>query len=403
MLFQTPCSLSRSLLFLALAISLMVLSGCSLLTMSSDQTQKKAELKLSPASFSDLKGWKTDSLVDSITALSASCKKIKAVDANKKMGVDARMGTYRDWQNICTNLPDTNLSDSNRLHDFFEHWFIPYHMSGNDYPEGLFTGYYEPTLYGSLIKTSEYNIPLRSRPQDLVMVNLGEFRDELKGQRIAGRVRDGHLKPYEDRAAIEDGKLPVQSDVPLLWVKNAVDAFFLQIQGSGVVILPDGSAVRVGYDGQNGHVYTAIGKELINRGVLTKENVSMQTIRQWLEAHPQEGRDVMRTNKSYVFFRQLDTDGPVGAQGVVLTAERSLAIDPVFIPYGVPIFIDVENPEASAGNIRSLVIAQDTGGAIKGPVRGDLFWGYGDQAAHMAGLMKSKGQAWILLPREVQR
>ncbi len=377
-------------------------SGCAIPPTDQGKEVAVSELKLSRSSFEKLDVWNDDLVNGALLPLQRSCEKIMKVDPQKSFGILPEMGRYSDWQEICRHTPDWEFSTDEEARSFFEAYFVPYTMSDNDDPEGLFTGYYEPTLYGSLIETTGYNIPLRTRPQDLVMVNLGEFRDELKGQRIAGRVRDGQLKPYEDRADIEDGKLPSDADVPLLWVNSAVDAFFLQIQGSGVVMLPDGSAVRVGYDGQNGHVYTAIGKELINRGALTKENVSMQAIRQWLKAHPQEGRDVMRTNKSYVFFRQLETDGPVGAQGVVLTAERSLAIDPVFIPYGVPIFIDVENPEAGAGNIRSLVITQDTGGAIKGPVRGDLFWGYGDQAAHMAGLMKSKGQAWILLPRAVQ-
>jgi membrane-bound lytic murein transglycosylase A len=234
------------------------------------------------------------------------------------------------------------------------------------------------------------------------MVNLGDFRPELKGQRIAGRVNgDGQLKPYENRTDIEMGKLPVAMDNPLYWVDSAVDAFFLQVQGSGVVTLPDGTAQRIGYDGQNGYPYTAIGKELIARGALTKDNVSMQSIRAWLAAHPDEAVDVMRSNQSYVFFKKLDTPSPVGGEGIPLTPNRSLAVDHAIWPYGLPMYVAAEPPEEGSPVIQRLLIAQDTGGAITGVVRGDVFWGYGETAAHNAGVMKSRGQLWVLLPKSV--
>src|SRR6185295_10813052 len=234
-------------------------------------------------------------------------------------------------------------------------------------------------------------------------VDLGRFRADLKGKRIAGKVEDGALVPYFDRKAIDEGALAGRG-LELVWVDDPVDAFFLEIQGSGRIVLPDGEQIRVGYAGQNGYVYSAIGRELLKRGVLTKEQLSMQSIREWLEANPDEGRDVMRTNASYVFFRELSEEGPVGSLGVVLTPERSLAVDPLFVPLGVPVWIDTTIPAGAPGGARPLqrlLVAQDTGGAINGPVRGDVFWGPGDEAAATAGSMRQPGRLWLLLPKAV--
>ena len=243
-----------------------------------------------------------------------------------------------------------------------------------------------------------YKTPLYQRPDDLVMVQLGDFRDHLKGERIAGRVIDGNLKPYEPRAEIVAGQWPHNEEV-LVWVDDPVDAFFVQIQGSGVVQLDNGQAMRIGYAGQNGHVYYAIGRELIKRGELTKENVSMQSIRAWLENNPAQADEIMNTNASYVFFRKLDGEGPIGGEGIALTAGRSLAVDRSLLSYGLPVWTDIEAPYEGAAPLRKLMVAQDTGGAIRGAVRGDVFWGYGDHAESVAGSMKSSGQYWILLPR----
>jgi len=232
------------------------------------------------------------------------------------------------------------------------------------------------------------------------MVQLGDFRDDLKGRRIAGRVINGRLQPYETRAEITQGQWPHNTEV-LVWVDNAVDAFFVQIQGSGVVSLNDGSEMRIGYNGQNGHPYYAIGRELIKRGALTKANVSLQTIRAWLADHPDQADDIMNSNASYVFFRALNTDGPVGGEGVTLTPLRSLAIDHSLLAYGLPVWVDIDAPAAGAPRLQRLMMAQDTGGAIRGAVRGDVFWGHGQRAEAMAGVMKSQGQAWVLLPKAI--
>jgi membrane-bound lytic murein transglycosylase A len=232
------------------------------------------------------------------------------------------------------------------------------------------------------------------------MVELGDFRPELKGQRIAGKVIEGKLKPFASRADIDNGSLAGRG-LELAWVDDADAAFFLHIQGSGRVALENGTTLRVGYDGQNGHVYQAIGRTLIQRGELTPENTSMQTIKQWLVAHPQQAASLRQENPSYIFFREIVGDGPIGAQNVALTPQRSLAVDPNFIPYGAPIWLSATHPTQPNTAIRRLLIAQDTGGAIRGAVRGDYFWGAGPEAEELAGVMKSRGAYWLLLPKNI--
>ncbi len=364
---------------------------------TADQSGKKTsegKLVLRPVSFSNLPGWQQEDFDRFGSALTKSCNVFQKKSSYKGEG---QWGTLARWKELCAQFVTLNPSSYRR---FFEQNFQPHAITDNGKAEGLFTGYYEASLKGSLTRHGPYQYPLRARPDDLVMVDLGEFREELKGQRIAGRVRDGRLKPYETRAQIEAGGLPPAQDKVLLWVNDPVDAFFVQIQGSGLVQMDDGSLMRIGYDGQNGHVYYAIGRELIARGELTKDNVSMQSISEWLKANPQQAEEVMNTNKSYVFFKTLEGEGPVGGQGVALTPTRSLAVDHSLLPYGLPIWLDAEYPLGEYRNIQRLVVAQDTGGAIRGPVRGDFFWGYGDFAQEHAGVMKSKGRYWVLLPRE---
>jgi membrane-bound lytic murein transglycosylase A len=378
----------RILFFLPLLLLLSACAGTPLET---------APLTLSPASYDDLPGWTADHQIEALAAFGKSCAVINAKPAEHLVGADPAMGTYAQWQAPCRALAQPLTTDART---FFETWFTPWRAeNGSWHNEGLFTGYYEAALHGSRVQHDRYQYPLRVRPQDLVMVELGDFRPDLKGQRIAGRVIQGQLKPFEDRASINAGRLPNDPALRFVWVDNPVDAFFLQVQGSGRIILDDGSVLRVGYDGQNGWPYTAIGRELIKRGELDKDHVSMQAIRAWLAAHPGEAYEVMNLNRSYVFFKVLGGDGPLGAQGVVLTPGRSLAVDHARIPYGIPIWVDADAPMDGAPRIDRLVVAQDTGGAIRGPIRGDLFWGYGPQAEQYAGQMKAQGRMWLLLPK----
>ena len=385
------CAKYRSMRFL-------LLSFCCFLVACAGVSEKPAPkklLSLKSASFADLPGWANDDLTTFPQAFKKSCDRILKSSADRALGPLKEAGQIKDWQPLCREFLSTPPS---QLKAFFETRFTPHQVLSNGAPEGLFTGYYEASLRGSKTRQGPYQTPLYARADDLVMVQLGEFRDDLKGRRIAGRVIDGKLKPYESRAEIVSGDWP-HNDKVLVWVDSPVDAFFVQIQGSGVVQLDDGSVMRIGYAGQNGHVYYAIGRELIKRGSLTTETVSMQSIREWLEANPSQADEIMNTNASYVFFRELKGEGPLGGEGVGLTAGRSLAIDRSLLSYGLPVWADIAEPVPGVGRLQRLMVAQDTGGAIRGPVRGDVFWGYGPRAEMLAGPMKSKGQYWVLLPK----
>ncbi len=359
------------------------------------------KLFLEKTAFSDLPGWEKEDFAGFYPALLKSCAKIASLPETREMGGDGMAGTAADWQPLCAEAlalpPEPAL-----LRGFFEKNFTPFQITNNGETTGLFTGYYEASLKGSREKKPPYLTPLYVRPPELVMVDLGRFRDELKGQRIAGQVVAGDLVPYPDRSGIEKGALE-NRDLELVWVDSDIDAFFLHIQGSGVIEMDDGSELRVGYAAQNGHPYFAIGRDLIENGHVAKEEMSMQAIRRWLEENPGAATELMQKNASYVFFRELGTgDGPIGAQGVELTPERSLAIDRKWLPLGVPLWLATEvAPATSASEVdkfERLMMAQDTGGAIRGPVRGDVFWGHGDYAYDMSGGMKSDGELWILLP-----
>ncbi len=367
------------------------------------QAQKEDRLVLVPSDFGELSGWQDDQLDEFLPALHKSCEKIAQLPDDRSLGADGLAGTAGEWKALCAEalalVPDTAV-----IRSFLEKNFVPVQVRNNDSSEGLFTGYYEASLKGSRVKSEKYKTPLYLRPEELVMVHLGRFRDSLKGQRIAGLVKNGELFPFADRKEIDGGAL-ANRDLEIVWVDSAVDAFFLHIQGSGYVELDDGSALRVGYAAQNGHPYYAIGRTLIENGSVAREDMSMQAIRDWLDTHPDKADALMQENASYIFFRELKTSGPIGAQGVELTPRRSLAVDRKFMPLGVPIWLETEvfsDPGSTQSQaFHHLLMAQDTGGAIRGPVRGDVFWGHGDEAYSRAGGMKSEGQYWILLPKEI--
>ena len=256
----------------------------------------------------------------------------------------------------------------------------------------------KPVLRGARSQGGPYQTPLYKRPKDLVLVGLGEFKKNWRGKRLAGRLENGRLVPYASRTEIEEGKLSGKN-LELVWVDDPVDAFFLHIQGSGRVTFSDGTSMRVGYDGHNGHNYTSIGRILIEQGEISKEKMSMQAIRKWLAANPDKGQKLMRQNGSFIFFREIGDEGPIGAQGVALTPGRSLAVDKRFLPYGLPVYLyTFTDPLDQKSPISRLMVAQDTGGAIKGVIRGDVFWGFGELAAERAGKMKERGSYFALLP-----
>jgi membrane-bound lytic murein transglycosylase A len=373
-------------------VALLALQGCR-----PAEPPRAPDLTLTPLEITGLAGWHDDRHAEALLAFRRSCTKVAAAAGDRPLAAHPAFGTTGDWQRLC-NAAGTVGSGDAAARRFFESRFVPHLAGDNGDPEGLFTGYYEPELKGSPVAHGGYQIPLYQPPPEMVAIDLGAFRAEWQGRDLVGRVQDGRVIPMPSRAEIDAGALAGRR-LELLWVEDPVAAFFFHIQGSGRVMLDDGRLVRVGYAGKNGHPYVAVGAELVRRGALAREAVSMQAIRAWLRRHPDQASTVMNLNPSYVFFRIVDGDGPVGSQGVVLTPERSLAVDRAFVPLGTPAWLETADPLDPARPLRRLVVAQDTGGAIKGPVRGDLFWGAGPRAEAAAGTMNARGRYVLLLPR----
>ena len=355
-------------------------------------------LTLTAARLAELPGWAEDRVAEAMPALRRSCARLLRLPADRAMGRDGIAGTAADWQPPCRDLMALGEADEARARAFLERWFTPFRVADGDDADGVFTGYYEAELRGARRPGGRYRVPLYRRPPSLISVELGLFRPDLEGRRIAGKVVGGRLRPFDGRAGIEAGALAGRG-LELLWVDDPVDAFFLHVQGSGRVKMADGSVVRVGFDGSNDLPFLAIGRSLIEAGLLDAKRVSMQSIRDWLRANPEPGREIMARNARFIFFRELAGDGPVGAQGVALTPGRSLAVDRAYLPLGAPIWLDTHWPGDPARPLRRLLVAQDTGAAIKGPVRGDLFWGFGEAALAQAGRMKALGRYYLFLPR----
>ncbi|MCF8507057.1 MAG: MltA domain-containing protein [Caulobacter sp.] len=331
-------------------------------------------LDLRPTGFESLPGWAADRHAEVLDAFLRSCEKILS-QPDKPVGRDGLGGKGSDWLSPCLGARKVAKGDHQAARQFFEGAFRPWAAMAGDQPEGLFTGYYEAELSGSRKRDAAHQVPLYGAPRDL--------------------VGNGDGARYASRAEIETVGLGDRAPV-LLWLSDPVDLFFLQVQGSGRVKLPKGEVVRVGFAGSNGHPFTGIGKIMQDRGLLKPGEASMQAIRAWLKANPAQGRGLMRENPRYVFFRLIEGDGPIGAQGVALTAGRSLAVDPRFVPMGAPLWLSTRDPDGLT--LQRLMVAQDTGSAIKGAVRGDFFWGFGEPALEKAGRMKSRGRWWLLLP-----
>jgi len=345
-----------------------ILSGCS--TLFGDK------LKLSRTSFGNLKGWQDDNHRDALLAFKKSCEKYQKMPADKKLHTTNLGGTYANWQEVCAKADEYDNPK-----EFFESNFTPYIVRNWWKSSGLFTGYYESSLKGSLRKAYPYIYPVYKTPKDLVAKQKYFSRAEIYAGALAGK------------------------GLELLWVDDPVELFFMQVQGSGRVKLEDGSEVRLGYASQNGYKYYPIGRYMIEKKYLEKSKTSKATIESWLKAHPDRIQEILEQDQSYVFFREIRQEGPIGAQGVALTPKRSLAVDKKFIPYGAPIWMEAklnggENKNAWQ-DFHKLMIAQDTGGAIKGPVRGDIFFGYGEDAEKMAGYQNNTGRYFILLPNNV--
>jgi membrane-bound lytic murein transglycosylase A len=347
-----------------------------------------ALLKL--AQWEDIDGFTEDDISAAWPAWLQSCSTLK----NKTQG------DQQPWLAACNVASTLNKPNRQTVQAYFMQYFNVYSTANADGSStGLITGYYEPLLKGSRSKSSQYPFPLYKQPADLITVDLGEAYPELKNKRVRGKLKGNKLVPYPTRAEIETTPSPLAGN-ELVWINDIVDGFFLQVQGSGLVQFENGENMHVGYADQNGQTYNSIGRVLIERGELNKDQAGMQGIKDWARDNPQKLRDLLNANPSYVFFRELPSGlpGPLGALGVPLTAERSVAIDPRYVPLGAPIFLSTTQPNTNKP-LKKLMLAQDTGGAIKGGVRADYFWGAGENAGKLAGSMKQTGKIWVLLPK----
>ncbi|RFO99502.1 murein transglycosylase [Komagataeibacter xylinus] len=351
-----------------------------------------------PVSFDALQGWKDDALEDALPVFLQDCHKIGSLPADSALGGAGITYAGRqvgDWQAACNAARDVPTGDRAAARAFFEQWFVPYALPVGKRADGtLFTGYYEPEIRGSLRRGGIYQTPVYRRPPDLVRER------DAQGEVVTGRSQDGQVVPYWSRAQIDQGAL-AHKKLELLWLADPVDLFFLQLQGAGRVRLPDDRVIRLGFDGLNGQPYVPLGRVMVAQGLLRAEDVSMASIRGWLEANPDKATDMMEQNPNYVFFRELDQgDTQAGAPGVSLTPDRSMAVDRDFIPLGSPVWVQAQVPQdGHPVTWNRLDFAQDLGTDIKGPDRADLYMGWGPEAAQAAGNLRSTGQMVVLVPR----
>ncbi|MBS1186418.1 MAG: murein transglycosylase [Burkholderiaceae bacterium] len=385
-------SLRAAAIAATLGIAL-ALAGCGTVKLDTPEAKPEKPLLLKPAdtltapSFADLPGWQDDDLRAAWPAYLASCQSL----ARKP-----------DWKAPCSAARRVDPHNGDAIRRHFELYFTPRQIINPDGTDtGMATGYYEPLLNGSHKRGGRFQTPLHSPPGDLIAVDLSVSYPELKGGRPRGRRDGNRLVPYLSRAEIAQSKSMAKN--VLLWVDDPVDAFFLQVQGSGRIRLADsGETVRVAYADTNGHPYRSIGRHLVERGELTLEQASAQGIKGWCALNPSRMQELLNVNPSYVFFRlerlRNPQQGPKGALGVPLTPQRSIAIDPHFVPLGAPVFLSTTQP-GSGQPLNMLVLAQDTGSAIRGAVRADYFWGFGHEAGEQAGKMKQRAKMWLLMPR----
>jgi membrane-bound lytic murein transglycosylase A len=341
---------------------------------------------MTPSTFNALPGWDRDDLRQAWPAFVASCNVLVRKD---------------EWKDACLASKTVAAADGAAIRSYFETWFVPNQIRAADGADtGLITGYYEAMLRGARKRGGAYQTPLYRVPDDLLTVDLASVYPDLKGKRLRGRLVGKKVVPYSTRADIERADIAGKE---LLWVDDPVEAFFLEVQGSGRIQLADaGETVRVSYADQNGHPYKAIGRWLIDQGELTAAQATAQGIKAWIAANPTRRQELFNVNPSYVFFREEKLPdpsvGPKGALGVPLTPGRSVAIDPLLLPLGAPIYLSTTEA-GSEVPMQRLVMGQDTGGAIRGAVRADFFFGFGYEAMENAGRMKQRGQIWVLMPR----
>jgi peptidoglycan lytic transglycosylase A len=384
--------------------AIVVLAGVLALVWWYERILPAGPASLERSSFEELPGWPSTDPRAALAAFARSCAQILQKPLSEPMS-GTYGGTIGDWKPVCTGIP--TVASSSAARSWFEAHFVPHSVRAGLRHEALFTGYYEPELRGSHVRHGVYQTPVYGMPGDLVEVDLGAFRTALQGEHIAGRLQKHRLVPFATRAEIDHFGL--RSAPVLFYASDPVAVFFLHIQGSGRVRFEDGTVRRVAYAGQNGWPYTPVGRVLIEEGVLDSSHMSLQAIRAWMKAHPEEARRAMEKDQSFVFFKEAALGDPAlgspGAEGALLTPGASMAVDSRFHPLGAPFYIVASIPDPDPAKpedvLASLFVAQDIGGAIRGALRGDLFFGYGAAAESMAGRMKATGRMYVLVPKSV--
>ena len=375
--------------FFHLSLLLLLFAGCA--PPPAPPPVPPAPLEAKPlrlADFRELPMWQESTPAAALETFLNSCRAIARRDG---------------WTQVCNEALFIASGDEQAARRFFEEFFTPWQVVNEDGSRaGTITGYYAPELAGSRVPDDTYKYPLYRPPDDLLTIDLAEIYPGLSDYRLRGRVEGNRVVPYFERGEIDGTANPLAGN-ELFWVADPVDLFFLHIQGSGRILLPDGEKVMLNYANQNGRPYRSIGKLLIERGAMSRDQMSMQNIRSWVNANPEDGRKLLDENPSYVFFQELEdgVESPLGALGIPLAAERSLAVDPRTIPLGAPVFLAASWPQTEEP-LNRLMVAQDTGGAIKGRVRADFFWGMGADAGAQAGRMKQQGRLWVFLPKTFQ-
>jgi membrane-bound lytic murein transglycosylase A len=380
-----PLSVVRCVVIAALLLA----AGCEASRRAAPEAP--TTVRFAPVKWSKLPGWKTDDALAAWPALVSTCQVL---------------GKRIEWQGFCSGVLATSPADATFVRGFLERQLTPYRIervTGRKRDtNGLVTGYYEPLIHGARERNEVFATPLYRPHADLLIVDLASVIPELKGKRVRGRLDGNRVVPYYSRAATREA--PGLAGHEIVWIDNALDAFMLEVQGSGRVQLATGETIRLQYADQNGHPYRSIGRYLADQGVMTIDQVNMPAIRNWLAANPSRVNEVLDSNPSVVFFNEAPLEdpsiGPRGAQGMPLTAGRSIAVDPKFLPLGAPMFLSTTQP-GSELPLQRVVVAQDTGGAIRGPVRADLFFGFGSDAGAQAGMMKNDLEMWLLWPRGV--
>lgn len=375
--------LKRGLIFLLV----LVLASCS----GRQERIGGHTFELQKSSFSDLSGWRNDDFLLFDKALKGVCRVI-IKKTQQTLASEHFEYSLAEYKKHCQKMLD--IADKAILKEYIEDNFEPYLVYANGTADGKFTSYYEANIRASYEKSGKYKYPIYGRPKDLVEVNLRDFDASLPNQRLIGRVKNGKLVKYYTRQEIDEGKL----DAPIiLWGDDDVDIFIMQIQGAAVATLPDGKEVRVGYAENNGHQFKGIGSILLEKKLIKPSEASMPKIREWLKDNGESAKRNMLLNNRYIFHKIVEADGPLGAMGLPLYAGRAMAVDRSYIPLGSMMWLETTAPSGS--KLNKMVMAEDVGSAIKGGIRGDYFWGHGEDALAEAGRMNSKGQYYILIPK----